>query len=186
MKKLFKVLYALRYVVLVIVLAIAVVIGINIWALIDGGGDILLTLYLLVEFAAGIAYLIIIPYVKRTYDKAYPPAPKKAKPFNQAKARTVRKTQPASDTAQETNDATEEVRKAVTADDVKITIKTAMFQTTVLDKVYQYRIYSDGRVYNMQTRKFIGYKSGNRHIFEINRGGVRERFVIEELVKQLF
>ena len=154
MKKLFKVLYLIRPVVLGVVIAIGIVLALNIWAAIEGSSyDLLLIVYLTLEFTAGIAYLIMIKHVKNAYERVYPPEPKSIKPDP-----TYTKPGPPVE---------EKPLKAHTGDDIVEDVKVIVYRPEFEGKTYQFRIYSDGRVYNMLTNRYIGFKyNGKQSILD--------------------
>lgn len=186
LKRLFKVLYALRYLVMLFVFVLGVLITMHIWTGIEGSSvNYILVFYLTTEFIAGITYLIVMYRFNNRYEFTSGSNIRRKPIVNtQAKHRVIRDKKPSPCPVGEPGP--EAPLKSHTKDDVEVKVEQTAYSVRVGNKVYEYTIYSDGRVYNRLTKRFIGYNIKGKKYFEAANSGVKRRFDVEKLIQQLF
>jgi hypothetical protein len=61
-----------------------------------------------------------------------------------------------------------------------------LFEYELKGKIFKFRIWQDGTVYNILTEQFVGYFSEGKKRFEISRQGQRRKFHVNKIVKELY
>lgn len=181
-KALFNLFFTLRVVVLAAVLIIGSVLIMFVFAMIDGSSIEWITFtWLAIEFIAGIAYLIIIYRVRDIVEG------KPKKKVKQPVVKKVERREEEPEVDKFAKEVGEARKKAHTEDDVVEDVKSAMYTIEDINGNRKfYKIFSDERVFNMQTERYIGHQTKSGKVFEVRIDGKRVTIKVKDLIKQLF